>query len=397
MTLKRQYDFFRRVLSGPCNNKTSYGLAREDWNETLRAEFDTYRRWRTSAFNLDRPKKMLQREITFSKSLYEFEGYFGYLAAHQSIPAVDLRLSHVANAPLVRAYVEWHAETRTQNRPSRYMQKSVGAFYSIARYYLKAPADQWLALGALRQACAPKQRRDDRAIRNTLTAVDEVGIREKPAVADLKSISRRFAQIRLALRAQRSLILRLLVRRPLRSRNIREMKLDHNLLKENGQWWIEFQGDELKVGEIRGRLNIYRQLFPSELVPQLEEFLTVWRPLLPGQHRRELFTTQSGLVFTEDTLNAEVKKTIYAYTERATNIHQLRHIWATEYILETQDFITAAEMLGDRVETVLQHYADLRRADAGRVADPVIEQIVAGQAPARTIESGRAGKIVRQP
>lgn len=392
MTLKRQYNFFRRALSGPCNNKTSYGLSRDNWNDTLRAEFDTYRQWRTSAFNLDRPQKMLQRELTFNNSIYEFEGYFGYLAAHQHLPVADLRLPQVANASLVRAYVEWHAATRTQNRPSRYMQKSVGVFYSVARYYLNASADQWLALGVLRQACKPKQLRDNRAVRNTLTTIDEVGATEKPAVADLAGTTVRFAQIRLALRAQRSLILRLLVRRPLRSRNIREMKLDRNLLKENGQWWIEFQGDELKVGEIHGRLNIYRQPFPPELVPQLEEFLTVWRPLLPGKHRHEIFTTKGGLVFAEDTLNTEVKKVIYAYTERATNIHQLRHIWATEFILVTQDFITAAEMLGDRVETVLQHYADLRRADAGRVADRVIEQLIAGQSPSRV-----AGSVAGRP
>jgi len=386
MTLKREYNFFHRALSGPCNNKTSFGLACEDWNETLRTEFETYRRWRTSAFNLDRPKKMLQRELTFNKSIYEFEGYFGYLAAHQNIPIADLRLLHVANSSLVRAYVEWHTETRTKNKPSRYMQKSVGGFYSVARYYLNVPSDQWLALSALRQACAPKCTRDSRTVRNTLTAIDEVGAIEKPAVVDLERTPQRFGRIRLALRAQRSLIVRLLVRRPLRSRNIREMKLNHNLLKENGQWWIEFQGDELKVGEIHGRLNIYRQPFPSELVPQLEEFLTVWRPLLPGELRREIFTTRGGLAFAEDTLNTEVKKVIYAYTERATNIHQLRHIWATEFILATQDFITAAEMLGDRVETVLQHYADLRRADAGRVADRVIEQLIAGKSPALGVD-----------
>ena len=391
MNLKRQYNFSHRVLTGPCNNKTSYGLAREDWNDTLRAEFEDYRRWRTTAYNFDRPQKMLQRDLTFNNSIYEFEGYFGYLVAHQCISAVDLRLSQVGNAALVRAYVDWHAAERTHNKPSRYMQKSVGVFYSVARYYLNAPTDQWLALGALRQACKPRQRRDNRAVRNTLDAIDEVGLAEKPAVTDLDNALQRFAQIRLALRAQRSLILRLLVRRPLRSRNIREMRLERNLLKENGEWWIEFQGEELKVGEVRGRINIYRQPFPIELVSQLDEFLTVWRPLLPGAARREIFTTKGGLVFAEDTLNTEVKRTLYAYTEHATNIHEVRHIWATEYILATQDFITAAEMLGDRVETVLQHYADLRRADAGRVADRVIEQIVAGQLPKRIDGAGSGG------
>ena len=85
-----------------------------------------------------------------------------------------------------------------------------------------------------------------------------------------------------------------------------------------------------------------------------------------------MFTTLTGRAFSTDTLNTEIKKAVYAYTKRPTNIHLFRDIWVSEFLLETQDFISAADVLGDRIETVLARYADLRRIDAGDVADRFI-------------------------
>jgi len=62
-----------------------------------------------------------------------------------------------------------------------------------------------------------------------------------------------------------------------------------------------------------------------------------------------------------------IEKTI-AYTGTATNVHLFRDIWATEFILGTQDFITAAEMLNDDIQTVLAHYAHLRTQNACRIS-----------------------------
>jgi hypothetical protein len=103
-----------------------------------------------------------------------------------------------------------------------------------------------------------------------------------------------------------------------------------------------------------------------------------WRPLLPGHNRPELFTVWTKRPFTANALNTEVKKAIFSYTGRATNIHRLRDIWATEFIEQTQDFPLAASMLGDTVETVLRHYMHLRRTNTCEVADRFFAQQVAG-------------------
>jgi hypothetical protein len=50
------------------------------------------------------------------------------------------------------------------------------------------------------------------------------------------------------------------------------------------------------------------------------------------------------------------------------NPHMVRTIWATEYIKSTKNFIDAAYMLGDTVETVLHSYADLLDEDCEKRA-----------------------------
>jgi hypothetical protein len=374
MALTRTHNFVKRRTSIPCYNKERYGLPRKNWNETLTSEFDIYQKWRTQRLNLDRPLRLKQRAITFTNSIFEFETYFGYLVNIRQLPADELRLQHIAAPELVRAYVEWHAESRADGDSSRYVQKTIGSFVTIARYYLKVPVEQWMTLNQLRQAVTPQTKRDKRLLRNSLSTLEQVGLAERPTVAALNVAANEHAKKVLAVQAQRSLIIRLLVRRPLRSRNIREMKLERNLLKEDGVWALEFQGEELKIGRLRGRQNTYRILFPADLVEQLEEFLKTWRPWLPGHTRSEVFTTLTGRTFATDTLNTEIKKAVYAYTKRPTNIHLFRDIWVSEFLIETQDFISAAEVLGDRIETVLARYADLRRIDAGAIADRFMEE-----------------------
>lgn len=379
LEMQRQHKYVDRPKR-QAYQRDPYGLPSAQWNDALKAEVEAYRAWRTKPYDPTRNKRLQQRPTTFEKSLPEFESYFGYLVNIRTpkMEAAALRLRLVANVELVREYCFWHIESRTGG-PSRFMQKALGHFYRVARYYLAGvPQEDWATIDQLRKSIDPDVKRDKREVWNSLAVIEQIGLSEYPGLAELAHVPATSTnqRIMIAIRAQRSLIIRLMVRRPLRSRNIREMKLHHNLRYENGRWLIEFRGDELKVGRVHGRVNLYRIPFPEDLVPQLEEFLSVWRPMLPGSHLPELFTAWTGRPFVGNTLGAEFKKTIFAYTGRATNIHLMRDIWVTEFLERTQDFPAAAEMLGDTIETVLRHYAHLRRTNAGALADRFIAEHV---------------------
>ena len=166
-------------------------------------------------------------------------------------------------------------------------------------------------------------------------------------------------------RFQRGVILKLLVRVPLRQRNVREMQLDRHLWKDTttGHWHLEFAGDDLKIGSRGPEVNRYElnlSTYRPEFIPILEEWLTVHRPKLPNAATSPfVFLTQRGNPHISKTLHGDLSDAVAMRTGKRFYPHIVRTMWATEYLKETQDFQTAATMLGDQLRTVIATYYDV--------------------------------------
>jgi len=186
-----------------------------------------------------------------------------------------------------------------------------------------------------------------------------------------------------AVQYQRGLLLRLLVRVPLRSRNYREMRLGENLYQDaHGHWLLHFQGAELKIDTRKGRVNTYQldltALFP-ELIPDLERFVREYRPRLPhADTAPQVFLTRHGRPFRDGSLKSELAACVFKYTEQPFYPHRIRTIWATEFIARTGDFSTAAYMLGDTVEVVFREYQELLDTVHQQKASQVLAGLLAG-------------------
>ena len=182
-----------------------------------------------------------------------------------------------------------------------------------------------------------------------------------------------------ATRAGLSLMLRLWTYIPLRSRNMREMELGNHLYQDpHGTWRLTFRGEQLKVAVKRGRTNILDLPFPEKLVPILEAYLAIWRPILlaaTSQPTELVFLTKYGGLYTDQTLMLQAKKIVYSYTGKAWHPHIIRTVWATEWIRKTHgDFYTAAIMLNDRLETVIAKYTHLMEEDVAEKAYRLIDE-----------------------
>ena len=221
-------------------------------------------------------------------------------------------------------------------------------------------------------------KRDLRKHWNSLTAIERAGRYEYPGLARLAYIPATAidARIAVAMKAQQSLVIRLLVRRPLPTRLLCDMQIDRNLRCANGRWTIQFRAGELNA-ITRQPASRYRMHFPEDLGGQLEEFLTVWRPMLPGRDLPELFTSLAGRPYSSNTLNNVVMKAVRDHTGCATDVRQVRIIWATEFLKKMGDFAEAAEMLGEALETVVRRYTYLRRTEPGTLADKFFARHVA--------------------
>src|SRR5262249_13006360 len=187
---------------------------------------------------------------------------------------------------------------------------------------------------------------------------------------------------RLAVYAGLSLMLQLWTYRPYRQRNMREMLLGKNLYKDtDGKWCITFRGEQMKVALKRGKPNVFSLSFPTALVPVLEDYLQIWRPVLVAksphpEKEHHVFLNIHGTPFAIHAIHGLASRQVYRYTGKPWHPHMIRTTWATEWISQGGDFLTAAKMLNDRLETVIANYAHLREGDVTEKADRFIDALV---------------------
>ena len=342
----------------------------------LAAELAQYREWATSLYTPNRPARAKRRLVTMEKVLGTVARIAGFLVHIQHLEADTLTLRDLLTPTRVEAYIAWLIARR--GKVTRTPHFIVVDLRTITRQWLHD--DAWAAdlTRLLHSLPPPDAVRDKRKRWLSLLDLEVVGRSRYPLNAQRLRDSKLARQIHqhqvpqratlrgMAVWVQHSLILRLLVRIPLRQRNIREIRLDHNLRRlPDGTWQLTFQGPELKIGRRRGRENHVTYRFPSDLQGLLEEWLQTWRPLLvkppdPGC----VFLTKRGRPYSVVTLGHLITRMTWKFSGVPVNPHMIRDIWATEYIKSTRDIIGAAYMLGDTVETVLKYYAHLLDADA---------------------------------
>jgi integrase len=163
-----------------------------------------------------------------------------------------------------------------------------------------------------------------------------------------------------------SLLIRLMWRLPLRSRSLREMEIPKNLFQDaDGKWWLRYAGEELKVSERSGRVNIFQVPWPDELTEHLEEYLREYRPRFPNAdtHPHVFLTYQHG-PFSVGSFYQCISSAVYLHLRKRLYPHLLRTLWVDQYLLSSGgDVSTAAYILNDTVATVLKRYHELRGAD----------------------------------
>ena len=324
-----------------------------------------------------RDAHLKKRSITIKGYRILSQSYYGFLAHVQQIS--PLTFDHLFDFDLVNAYVHSHIN-ELHHRVTIAIHSFLTYLLALTRQYRPNP-DLRVRLATLKKTLplpSPTYNKDDAWV--SLATLEEIGKslwpRKQPQ--DLRQQGKHPGRI-LAHNAAMALMLRLWVYRPYRQRNIREMQLEENLHKDaQGKWRITFRSAQLKVATKRGRPNVSDLPFPETLIPLLEEYLTVWRPLLlrkSSQQSAHVFLTANGTPFQPEILTRATKHIVYSYTGKLWHPHIVRTVWATEWIRKTHgDFYTAAIMLNDSLEIVLQKYAHLLEADVAEKADRLIDE-----------------------
>ena len=303
------------------------------------------------------------RETTFAAHAKRLTYYLGYLTNIAGRMPTWEDLFAVAQ---LDAFVRWHAARL--ERPITTQGHCVAQTVAAIATGLKLPASR--ALADFRNTLPTPEPTHDKRLHwlslATLEAVadDCLAQGRVPLVVQAKV---RHHGVERASTFARGVMLKLLVRVPLRSRNLREMRLERNLYhdQQTGHWHLRFSGSDLKIGTRKGIINEYKMDLTehtTDFIPVLEEFIREYRPRLPGSAASTLlFLTRYGRPFSQKTLCQELSSAVALRTGKRFYPHLIRTIWATEYLTsdDTPDWTTAAVMLGDTVATVMAHYHDL--------------------------------------
>jgi len=352
-------------------------LPYRNWPPALQESFTAFQTWATSPLVPGRDASLRKRPVTVDDYQRGFENYFGFLVHVQDIPC--LTFDQLFDFELVSAYVHWHVN-EIHHRTTKNIHQFLMRLFALTRQYRPDP-DLRARLVALKKTLptpAPVYNKDDAWV--SLATLEEIGhmLWPRKHPHEISTGHSAHPGLNSAVRASLSLMFRLWTYRPYRQRNIREMALGTNLRKDNGTWHITFNGEQLKIAVKRGRPNTFDLPFPQALVPHLEEYLSVWRPLLikkAGEPLSNVFITRQGGAYTVGGLRCATSQIVYRYTGKHWHPHIIRSVWATEWIRKTHgDFYTAAVMLNDRLETVIANYAHLLEEDVAEKADRIIEE-----------------------
>lgn len=389
----------------------------------LSRELSAYETWSTKIVNRERPDALKKRPITFSHHKGTLLRAAGYLVKFRGFEPESISLSTLSDPDNGISYIEWSIEQ--QGRFTVAAAMNVERIIVMAKYLsitAQSPEHQKIfdqRVEELRRykknLGLPEPVYDKTKRWLSLRQLESVGLsiyplnarrlsELKPDVRNslLRDQENRFRRYnRYAYKVMQSLLIRLSIRLPLRQRNFREMlwnpgtpEQGRNLYRKNGKWYVRFQSAELKISHVKGKANRVEHQFPDDLVDLLQEWLSRWRPILISYQKESAIGTEKATAGQEVVFLSSVgtplslqqvtwayESATYRFTGIAMNPHMIRTVWATEYIKSTKNFIDAAYMLGDRVETVLQSYADLLDEDCGLRASSWLSQTLKDESP----------------
>ena len=346
-----------------------------NWPLALQEAFTTFATWATAPVVPGRNVSLRKRPRSVENYCHSFEGYFGFL--HHIHHLAPVTFEHLFDLPLVTAYVHWHVN-ELHKRSTITIHSFLVYVSALAQQYRPLPEFR-AHLVALRKTLptpTPIYNKDDAWV--SLSTLQDIGRALWPSKQPHQVHSANSPGTRFATRAGLSLMFQLWTYIPYRQRNMREMQLGHNLQKDRqGQWRITFRGEQLKIARKRGKENVFSLPFPPTLVPRLEEYLQLWRPLLLDESHPSayVFPTERGGPYTPKHLTEKTSLIVYRYTGKHWHPHIIRSVWATEWIRKTHgDFYTAAMMLNDKLETVIAHYAHLLDEDVAEKAYRLLDE-----------------------
>jgi hypothetical protein len=395
----KPWPLFRRVPSGwmrtpkgrihhhlfDGSDRSPYGLT--TLPPTLAADTQAYLDYCQKPIARGRSWKIVKRDVSCAHTRQVISRIAGYAVRERGMDPERLDLTALTEPSLLDAFVWWKLERL--GRSSTGVRNDLGTMLTVAKHWVKEES-RVKAIQAIFGELPPAVAvRDKEALWLDLEEIDLIGQSRHPAnprrmegqpsdwtrwvcryLDDPDAVpipaswlagegpNLKLVTMWIGL----SLMIRFWVHRPLRSRQVREMKLSSLIPQPNHRYDILLSGDELKVGRRRGHVNRWEAHWPYTLTRELKEWLTRWRPRIAAPDCPYLFVNSRGKPFNAAKITEMIETTTWTFTQDrpggpvAINPHQIRTLFGTQMVLAKLDILTIARLLGDNVEMVYERY-----------------------------------------
>jgi integrase len=357
-------------------SRSRYSVKLSDWPNEMQGAYQKYRAYSMADFDLDRDPKYKQREVSADQNLSNLERMAGYFHHFEGFEIEALSMSMFFNEELVKRYISWMVKERNGGVVRVTQVRLVAQLLGMARgYFQNREAVAWLAV--------VKDRLDPKPVKDKRTAlITREELLRVPAYIRNKRLNilnrgqgdgRKVSERNQANLVLQELLFRLLLERPLRQRNIREMKIEKNLIKtKDGSWLLTFLGEEMKNDKP------YEISFPSSLVSLLENYLKMYRPkLCNGVENAYVFPNPNGGHIDP----AVIQRIISKNTKEALGKHMTPHLirdCVAYHVLKNRpgEYHMISLMLSHAdVKTTLRIYGHYTPEDAGERYDALMDEI----------------------
>ena len=172
-----------------------------------------------------------------------------------------------------------------------------------------------------------------------------------------------------AVRYRSGLVIAFLAYRPIRARNLTMIALGQHLVRRIDAWSLVFAGEETKSGQPLD------PMFPTALVPQLERYLAMYRPILLTRGSRQraapiaaLWVSQNATAMVYASISYWVRRNTREAFGVPISPHLFRDCAATSIaIVDPEHVRNAAGVLGQSsLATAERYYNQAQGIEAGR-------------------------------
>ena len=404
----------------------SYGLM--DWPLALAQEVTQYLIWCRADIARGRPAKIKKGENSTTRVVHSVGCVAGYAVQVKGMDKDTLQLRALCEPALLDDFAWWWLTRRRLSTDTPFMR--LHDVKTIARYWLKdEPMAREIAqvMRALHQEAPPQRNEAKKATRwLSLAELDRISRSIHPfneRRLEESRLARRFhrhikdpsseplppsmrtpaeggygtvALTQYATGVEMSLIIRLLVHRPLRIMNIYNMRMKNLQPQPHGGYRLVFEKHELKNGKYL-KYGGWNERFPTRLLPLLQEWLEVWRPRLLEIHARHdrcghkhqdaadfVFLNTKGHPWEDVTLGESIRRITWVFTQDhaggpvAWYPHLIRSTWPSEMLHAGLPPLTMARILGDSFKITQEHYARYEREPPSPFAKQLAQEIEQG-------------------